>query len=277
MNNYVQKGEVVTAVAPKDLASGEGVLIGRLFVVATAPAALGETFEGMTSGVFRMAKTEAQAWDVWSDVYWNEEDGVCDNDPVTGPLIGVATAAAANPSTEGIVRLNGTVSDALVGATEPLPDLEDETDAGENDNVLENGCTADVPEALTALALDNEIVASADPENDVVAVTIANGTLVGVANGAFALVGNTSTGDRSAEIMDNFKEVQSALANTQADLATIAATVNALRTDLEAVRAALSSCGDDQGATNSNISDLGHQMNEIIARLRNRGIVAPNP
>lgn len=112
--NYVQAGEVMTVTAPADVSSGEGVKVGVLFGVAMADAVSGDPVAITTRGVFTLPKTSAQAWTEGAAIYWNNGSGVCTTATTSGNLfIGVAAAAAANPSATGVVRLNG----AAPGAT----------------------------------------------------------------------------------------------------------------------------------------------------------------
>src|SRR6266542_761136 len=106
--NFVQPGEVVTLAAPTGgVTSGIGVLIGTIFGVALETVAAGVNFDAMTEGVFDLAKTSAQAWAVGDKIYWDNTNTRCDNVPTAGfRFIGVANAAAANPSATGRVDLN---------------------------------------------------------------------------------------------------------------------------------------------------------------------------
>lgn len=107
MKNFVQDGNVLTLPAPYDVVSGAGFQVGALFAIATADAAAGTQVEGSLKGVFTLSKTAAQQWTVGARVYWDDANKRCDSDSTKGGLIGVATVAAANPSTVGNVRLNG--------------------------------------------------------------------------------------------------------------------------------------------------------------------------
>lgn len=108
MKNYVQKGEVLTLVAPYAVVSGGGLLVGSIFAVASGDAANGAPVEGVTCGVFDLPKTSAQAWTVGAKVYWDNTNKVATTTVTSNTLIGVAVADAANPSAIGRVRLNGT-------------------------------------------------------------------------------------------------------------------------------------------------------------------------
>lgn len=107
MKNYIQPGSVVTAPAPTDVASGAGVLVGKLFGVAAISALSGADVEIKTDGVFELNKTSAQAWTVGADIYWDNTAKECTTTTTSNTLIGKALAVAANPSSTGIVRLNG--------------------------------------------------------------------------------------------------------------------------------------------------------------------------
>ncbi|MBT9291849.1 DUF2190 family protein [Prosthecodimorpha staleyi] len=107
MKNVVQRGEILTLAAPYDVAAGAGLLVGAIFGVATSPALSGATVEAAVCGVFELAKTSAQAWTVGAKVYWDDAAKLCTTVNTSNTLIGVAVAAAANPSATGLVRLNG--------------------------------------------------------------------------------------------------------------------------------------------------------------------------
>lgn len=112
MKNYIQEGDVLPFTAPSDssavdLSSGDGVLIGSLFGVVVKDTAMGASGEMKTEGVFKLAKTSAQAWTVGAKIYWDDTNKVCTTTASGNSLIGAATAVAANPSSTGYVRLNG--------------------------------------------------------------------------------------------------------------------------------------------------------------------------
>lgn len=110
MKNHVQKGDTLTLLAPYAVASGAGFQVGSIFAIAVASAAIGAAVEGQMEGVFTLPKTSAQAWTVGVKVYWDDANKRCDTTSSVGALIGAATAVAANPSSAGNVRLNGSVA-----------------------------------------------------------------------------------------------------------------------------------------------------------------------
>lgn len=103
--NYQQRGEAIDVVAPYDVPSGGGLLIGTLFGVAQSPAETGDPVVIVPVGVWELAKTSAQAWTVGAAVYWNNTDKVCTTSSSGNSKIGVAVAVAANPSATGQVLL----------------------------------------------------------------------------------------------------------------------------------------------------------------------------
>lgn len=109
MNNFVQKGCIVTLIAPAALASGVGVLVGSLFGITTAAAASGAEVEVMREGVFNVPKNSAEAWTVGAKVYWDDTAKVFTITNTSDTLVGVAYAIAANPSATGTVLLDGAI------------------------------------------------------------------------------------------------------------------------------------------------------------------------
>lgn len=111
MKNYIQKGSVLTVTAPSGgCVSGVLYRINGLLGVAATDAVEGAQVELLTEGVFSLAKTSAQAWAVGEPVYAIAATNVLTNVAGTGNyLVGVATAIAANPSSTGQVRLNGSL------------------------------------------------------------------------------------------------------------------------------------------------------------------------
>lgn len=104
-DRFIQPGDVLTVTAPYDLTPGDGAAVGGLFGVAAGDADNGAPVELITEGVFALDKTSAQAWAQGDRVFWNAGTKKADNDPTTGMLIGVAVAAADNPSSTGQVKL----------------------------------------------------------------------------------------------------------------------------------------------------------------------------
>lgn len=108
MKNYVSRGTALELTAPSGgVVAGTGVLIGSLLVIPTVTAAEAAKFNGLASGVVTHAKTSAQAWTEGVKIYWDNSAKVFTTTSGGNTLVGVAAAAAANPSATGKVRLDG--------------------------------------------------------------------------------------------------------------------------------------------------------------------------
>ncbi|MFK8251964.1 DUF2190 family protein [Ancylobacter terrae] len=108
MKNFKRSGNTTPIAAPSGgVTSGQGVLVGGIFGIASGDAAEGETVELALIGVFAIAKTSALAISVGDKVYWDNAAKVVNKTASGNTLVGVAVAAAANPSATVDVRLNG--------------------------------------------------------------------------------------------------------------------------------------------------------------------------
>jgi predicted RecA/RadA family phage recombinase len=110
MKNYVTAGENLTIPAPADTLSGEGVLIGGLFGVATGDALSGAPVTLVRRGVFELPKTSAQAWSVGEILYWDAVGELVTSVAAGNTMIGLAAQAAADPTETGLVLLPGSVA-----------------------------------------------------------------------------------------------------------------------------------------------------------------------
>jgi len=108
MKNYVQPGNTITLTAPYDVASGDGLLVGAIFGVATGAAANGEPIEAALVGVFDLKKVGSQAWAVGDKIYWDNTAKETTKTVASNTLIGVAIEAVGSGAGEtiGRVRLN---------------------------------------------------------------------------------------------------------------------------------------------------------------------------
>ena len=109
MKNFVQKGENIDLLAPRQLASGDGFLVGTLFAVASAAAANGAAVVGVVEGVFDLPKA-AGAVTAGAKLYWDNTAFNVTTTATSNTLIGAAIKAAASGDATARVRLNGTVA-----------------------------------------------------------------------------------------------------------------------------------------------------------------------
>ena len=96
--NFVQCGDSISVSAPRDLSSGDGVLIGVLFGIATVDALSGESVNIAREGVFTIPKTSALAISVGDRLFWDDTNHVVNKTATAQVSVGIAVSAAANPS-----------------------------------------------------------------------------------------------------------------------------------------------------------------------------------
>lgn len=114
MKNFVQEGDVLTLTPAAAVTSGTGYLFGAaLFGVATNDVAAGTPGEFVTEGVVTIAKTSALAIAVGDRLFWDAANGVVNKTSAAQQQVGIAVAAAANPSASVAMKLEA----ALPAAT----------------------------------------------------------------------------------------------------------------------------------------------------------------
>ena len=108
MKNYVQPGNTITLTAPYAVESGDGLLVGAIFGVATGAAVNGDSIEAALVGVFDLTKVGSQAWAVGDKVYWDNTAKQATKTATDNTLIGAAVEAVGSGAGEtvGRVRLN---------------------------------------------------------------------------------------------------------------------------------------------------------------------------
>ena len=107
MKIFIQDGNIITITATANIASGDGVLVGSIFGVATTDVLAGDEVEIATNGVYELPKLSTAVIAQGDRVAWNNSTGKVVV-PATGMFpIGVATKAAANGTATLSVRLDG--------------------------------------------------------------------------------------------------------------------------------------------------------------------------
>lgn len=106
MKNFTQPGAVLTLTPTAAVNSGIGYLFGQaLFGVATNDVAANAAGEFITEGVVDIAKTSALAISVGDRLYWDATNKVVNKTATAQQCVGVAVAAAANPSSTVQMKL----------------------------------------------------------------------------------------------------------------------------------------------------------------------------
>lgn len=109
MRGYIQPGNTITLPAPYAIASGDGLLVGAIFGIATGSAALNAEVETLTEGVVELRKAPSQARAVGARIYWDNAARLATTVVASNTLIGAATEPVAGGANDtiGRVRLNG--------------------------------------------------------------------------------------------------------------------------------------------------------------------------
>ena len=110
MKNYVQDGETLSLTPSADVASGVGYLFGTaLFGVAKTDVTSGAAGEFLTEGVVDIAKTSALAISVGDRLFWDATNKCVNKTATAQQCVGIAVAAAANPSSTVYMLLGNNV------------------------------------------------------------------------------------------------------------------------------------------------------------------------
>lgn len=99
MINFTQEGDTLTLTPAAAVARGIGYLFGAgLFGVAINDVAISTPGEFLTEGVVTIGKTSALAIAVGDRLFWDATNKVVNKTTTSQQCVGVAIAAAANPS-----------------------------------------------------------------------------------------------------------------------------------------------------------------------------------
>ena len=111
MKNFVQCGDTLTLTPAAAVASGVGYLFGTgLFGVATNDVVISTPGEFLTEGVVDIAKTSALAINVGDRLYWDATNKVVNLTATAQQCVGIAVAAASNPSATVRMKLGAYVA-----------------------------------------------------------------------------------------------------------------------------------------------------------------------
>ncbi len=106
MKNFTQRGDVLTLTPAAAVSSGTGYLFGAaLFGVATIDVANGVAGDFKTTGVVEIAKTSALAISVGDRLFWDAANKVVNKTSAAQQCVGVAVAAATNPSATVLMKI----------------------------------------------------------------------------------------------------------------------------------------------------------------------------
>lgn len=108
MKNFVQPGHNVTLIAHKDVKSGDGVVVGKLFGIATGDAATGRTLTIATDGVYHLPKKAGDAIPLGAFVFFDSASGEFSS--AGAEKVAIAVEAAGTAETYVAAKLIGYVA-----------------------------------------------------------------------------------------------------------------------------------------------------------------------
>lgn len=109
MRNFIQPGQIVTVIAPANLTSGQGVLVGALFGVATGDALQGTPVEICRSGVFSLGAVTADTGVAGDKAYWDNNNRRITKTATNNTLVGALTATKSGTEGTAAVLLDGVI------------------------------------------------------------------------------------------------------------------------------------------------------------------------
>lgn len=110
MNNFLQKGYSVDLPAPYAVKSGEGMLVGALFAVASKDALVDEVIAGATKGVFALKALNTAAATFGEKAYWDNTARQVTDVATDNTLIGCFIEPKTSGQLVAAIRLNGIVT-----------------------------------------------------------------------------------------------------------------------------------------------------------------------
>ena len=108
MKNYRMSGKLIPITAGANVASGNIVVVGQMFGVATKTVVSGEEVELHCGGVYDFAKLNAASMSIaaGANAYWDATNLVIVANATGNTRVGVAVRAVTNTDTTCRVRLN---------------------------------------------------------------------------------------------------------------------------------------------------------------------------
>jgi len=106
MKNFIQSGTVVPLVAPADVSSGDGVLVGSLFGIAATDATAGASVACKLECVFELPKA-AEDVSQGADLFWDDAAKNLTTTASGNTLVAKAITAAGTGVPTVRARLNG--------------------------------------------------------------------------------------------------------------------------------------------------------------------------
>jgi predicted RecA/RadA family phage recombinase len=105
MQNYICEGETIEVTAGGAIASGDPVLSGSIFGIATNSAASGDVVAVRRKGVYTLAKATGTAWSIGDKLFWDAAEAELTKTALGNTPAGFAYSAAGSGDATGLVLL----------------------------------------------------------------------------------------------------------------------------------------------------------------------------
>lgn len=93
MNNFIHEGHIIHVTAPYEVMTGDGLLRGSLFGIATSWAPQGDSVGITTAGVFDLKRRADEQFEVGDPIYWNDSVKSFTREPDGAVMVGLAVSA----------------------------------------------------------------------------------------------------------------------------------------------------------------------------------------
>ncbi|MDK6078930.1 DUF2190 family protein [Massilia varians] len=109
MKNKIQKGDVITVIAPYAVTGGQGVKVGALFGVAAGDATQGNPVEIDRTGVYALAAVTADTGAAGDKMYWDDTARRITKTATSNILVGALAVSKSGSDTAATVLLDGVI------------------------------------------------------------------------------------------------------------------------------------------------------------------------
>ena len=109
MKNFLQPGQTLAVLAPYNVTSGQGVLVGALFGVAAGDALQGTPVEICRTGVYSLGAVSADTGVTGDKAYWDNTARRVTKTATNNTLVGALAAPKSGTEGTAAVLLDGVI------------------------------------------------------------------------------------------------------------------------------------------------------------------------
>jgi predicted RecA/RadA family phage recombinase len=109
MKNFIQTGDTLTVIAPANVLSGQAVLVGALFGIASNDALQGTPVEIKRTGVYSLVAATADTGAIGAKIYWDNTNKRLTTTATNNALVGALATPKGGTETIAAVLLDGVI------------------------------------------------------------------------------------------------------------------------------------------------------------------------